>query len=141
MNTKRKISIHGNGVLRGMTAGITGSALTTLMSTAIFSWMISKKVIPEEHVIYCTVVILLISAITGSEIVISKCDKKAAMGICSGIVYLAMMLIVTTIFFGAQYQRIGVTTIIVLVGCVLAAMLTKSDRKNHKFKKSKTKRC
>ena len=141
MNTKRKINVRGNSTLRGMTVGITGCALTTLMSTVIFAWMISKKVIPEENIIYCTMVILLISAITGSKIVTSKCDKKAATGICLGIVYLAMMLIVTTIFFGAQYQRIGVTTIIVLVGCVLAAMLSKSDRKNHKFKKSKTKRC
>ena len=141
MNTKRNVNLRGDSRLKRMIAGITGSVLTTMMVTAIFAGMISKKIIPEEKLGYCTVAVLLISVIAGNKIGTSKCDNKTVTSVCLGTAYLAILLILTAIFFGAQYQGLGVTIIIVLVGCVLAAMTGKNGSKNQKFKKSKYKRC
>ena len=137
MNKMRKTSMGGSVKVRRTITGVACSFLVTMVVTAIFAAMISKKLIPEERIDYCTVVILLVSTIAGAVIAISKCDKRVLTGIYIGIAYLAMLLTLTAILFGGEYQRIGVTSSIVLI----AAMLRKNGSKNLKFRKSKNKRC
>ena len=48
---------------------------------------------------------------------------------------------ITGIFFSADYQRIGITILIVIFGCISATILSKKGGKNYKSRKSKTKRC
>ena len=139
MNTKQSVNI--NGVARRMINGITGSFLATVAATAIFAVFISKELIAEETIDSCSTVVLLVSAITGSSIAITKSDKKTLIGIYVGTAYLAVLMIITGIFFGAQYQMIGVTSLIVLFGCIFTAILRKNDGKNRRFRKSKIKRC
>ena len=139
MNTKQSVNI--NGVARRMINGITGSFFATVAATAIFAVFISKELIAEETIDSCSTVVLLVSAITGSSIAITKSDKKTLIGIYVGTAYLAVLMIITGIFFGAQYQMIGVTSLIVLFGCIFTAILRKNDGKNRRFRKSKIKRC
>ena len=141
MNKKRNTSMGGSVKVRRTITGVACSFLVTMVVTAIFAGMISKKLIPEERIDYCMVVILLVSTIAGAVIAISKCDNRVLTGIYIGIAYLAMLLTLTAIFFGGEYQRIGVTSSIVLIACFFAAMLRKNGSKNLKFRKSKNKRC
>lgn len=139
MDKKRNRNESSN-VRRAIT-GITGSILTTLMITALFAGMISKELIGEEKIDYCAAAVLLASIIAGGTISISKYENRIRSVLCMGGAYFAILAILTGIFFHAEYQRIGVTIVIVLIGCILTAMLSKKGSKNQKIRKSKIKRC
>lgn len=141
MNKKRNTGMGGSVTVRRTITGVACSCLVTMVVTAVLAGMISKKLIPEEKIDYCRVVILLISTIAGVDIAILKCDNRVLTGMYIGVAYLAMLMTLTSIFFGGEYQRIGVTSSIVLIACFFAAMLRKNGSKNIKFRKSKNKRC
>jgi len=48
-------------------------------------------------------------------------------GWVSGIIYFATLLVITALFFGAQYSAVGETSLLVLCGSILAALTGKAN--------------
>ena len=141
MNKKQNLNMNENRNVRRMIAGISGSLLTTLIVTAMFAGMISKELIPEEKIGYSAIVVVLVSVIIGVSIAISKSENRILPLVCVGLSYLVVLMTLTGIFFSADYQRVGITILIVIFGCISATILSKKGGKNYKSRKSKTKRC
>jgi len=141
MNTKPNLSKGSKSSARSIVAGVIGSILATIISITIFSGMILKEMIPENSKGYCAVAVLLISVTTGSSIAISNSSDRVKTSLYVGIIYSVMLLAVTAVLFGAQYQGIGVTIFTVTIGCISTAILRKNSSKNFKFRKNKIRRC
>jgi len=47
-----------------------------------------------------------------------------------GIVYCALLMTITALFFGGEFRGIWVTIMVVLSGCMIA-IITKRNRNNH----------
>jgi len=76
-------------------------------------------------------VTLLISSITGASVATSKCGKeKIYISLIIGIVYCALLMTITALFFGGEFRGIWVTIMVVLSGCMIA-IITKRNRNNH----------
>ena len=141
MKMKPHVSKGRNSMPKGIIAGVIGSVLVTFASVTIFSGMILREIISEESKGYCAVAILLASVTTGSSIAISKSSNRVRTSLYIGIIYSTILLTVTAILFGAQYQGVGVTIFVVIIGCILTVMLQKNSSKNFKFRKNKIRRC
>ena len=108
----------------------------TLTGGAITAYLLLTERIGENGIRYASMIILLISAIMGAWSAYS-CIKKQRLQICmmsAGVYYLLLMAI-TALFFGGQYQSMGITAVIILVGTVLVAILTGKDSGKIRFKK------
>jgi len=123
MSNNRNVNKGSKGLPQRLLAGITGSTFATIISIGIFSGMVSKGIIPEESVGYCAVAVLLFSIMVGSGIAISKSTKRMRISLYMGVIYCVLLLATTAVLFGAEYQGIGVTIFIVVIGCVLTVIV------------------
>ena len=108
----------GLGIGALVSLGITG------MLSALTAWLILGGRLPEDSVGYCAVVILLVSSAAGAATAIGRIKRRRfQMGMASGGVYFACLLAVTALFFGGQYEGMGVTALMILCGCGLVILL------------------
>ena len=138
MKMKKEMGIQS--VPRGVCIGIFVSLLVTLIGIGVISWMLSGEKMTESTQDYGVVLILLLSSATGvgTALSISK-SKRLVVSILVGGGYYLLLLACTALFFGGQYQGVGVTALVILAGCigtVLVGQLPKKKRavSRHKYK-------
>ena len=137
--TKRKQGTNSKaGILM---VGTIVSMAVMLVGAAICAALISAETIPAEAMGYCTLGILLISAFAGAAVAAGKgIEKRLYMSLGIGGAYMVVLFAISALFFGGQYEGIGVTALVVLSGCVLPVLLGMNRRKGVKPHKSKNKR-
>ena len=83
-------------------------------------------------------VLLIVSSFAGAMIAFSRI-KRQRMLVCivSGVIYFAMLMSVTALFFGGQYSAVGTTALLVLAGSGTAALLGLRQRRGTKRTKIK----
>lgn len=123
MTTTRKPT----GRARSMPAGLAIGALTslgiTLAAAIITAKIVDTGAAKEGNIGYFAMGILLISSYLGS-IAAAMSIKHQKLMVCgiSGGIYYGMLLGMTALFFGGQYQGMGVTALLVLCGAAIAAL-------------------
>ena len=106
----------GVGLLIGLSVTIAGAALT--------AWLIATEKIGEGSAGYAAMVILALSAGLGALTAVYLIKKqRLQVSMLSGVCYYLALLAMTALFFGGQYQGMGVSAIIVLAVCVVIAFL------------------
>ena len=109
-------------------AALVSLGITTALS-AVTAWMILKGMLPEKSVGYCVMAILLVSSGAGALTAIRRIKRlRFQMGVASGGVYFACLLIITALFFGGIYDGVGVTALMILCGCGLVILLLPDGR-------------
>ena len=80
--------------------------------------------LPVEKVGYGIMVLLIVSSFAGAMISFGRI-KRQRMLVCivSGVIYFAMLMSMTALFFGGQYSAVGTTALLVLAGSGAAALL------------------
>ena len=82
-------------------------------------------------------VVVALAAAVGAWVSASLIKRlRLQMCMLSGACYLLTLLAITALFFGGQYQGIGVIAIVILFGCAIVAFIpTKNgDFKNKRMK-------
>lgn len=98
--------------------------LITITGAIISAWLIGNEKIPEQSIGYCSMFILLAASFLGAWIAAAKIKhRRLYISILSGLIYYCILLAVTALFFGGQYQAMGVTALVVLAGCMSAALI------------------
>lgn len=117
--TGRALSIPG-----GIAMGTCLSMTLTIMSCAVLAWMVDNEKLQWEKIGYGIMVVILISSFVGAQFSFQKAKRQRLM-VCllSGIAYLAVLLSLTALFFGGQYQAVGVTSALILAGSGTAGIL------------------
>ena len=79
---------------------------------------------PVEKIGYGIMVLLIVSSFAGAMISFGRI-KRQRMLVCivSGVIYFAMLMSMTALFFGGQYSAVGTIALLVLAGSGAAALL------------------
>lgn len=124
MTVNQKVTGTASGIPAGLALGAAVSTLITAALAALAAWLILAGRLPESSVGYCAMVILLLASAGGAATAIARTKRlRFQVGIAAGGIYYALLLAVTALFFGGQYQGMGVTALMVLCGCMLVILL------------------
>ena len=121
------------GTAMSMSAGLTVGGICSLMITlamsAVIAKMMEREVIAQGNIGYFGIGILLLSTMAGALISFGR-SKRRRMIVClvSGLIYYCILLLITTLCFGGQYQGVGITGLVVLCGSCCAGLLGLRDQ-------------
>lgn len=128
--TGRALSIPG-----GIAMGTCLSMIVTILSCAILAWMVDNEKMQWEKIGYGIMVVILMASFLGALLSFQKTKRQRLM-VCllSGVAYLAVLLSLTALFFGGQYQAVGVTSVLILAGSGTAGILgvKPASRRSHR---------
>lgn len=138
MPLKQRASGKAISTPAGIGLGLLLSMMVTVGGAAILAWLVSGERIGEGVIGYGAMAILLLSSLLGALLAANRIKHlRVQMCLISGAAYYLTLLAITALFFGGQYQGMGVAAILVLVGSGAAALagLRGSKGKQIKFKK------
>lgn len=131
MTANRKVTGKANSIPGGLAVSAAMSMLITLAVVAIGGYLLSKEIVAQEQIGYCSMVALLAGSVLGAVTAAQKIKhQKLLVGVLNGVVYYLMLLALTALFFSGQYQGMGVTLLLVLGGSVVGAILANREPKN-----------
>lgn len=124
MVANRKVTGTASTMPVGLAIGLAVSLLVTVLGAALSAYFVLTEKIPEEGVGYCAGGILLLSSMLGA-FVAEKRTKRKRLIVCVllGGLYYAALTAATALFFGGQYQGMGVTALLVLAGSGCVGLL------------------
>ncbi len=108
----------------GLAWGSAVSVLGTVLGAMIAAKMIDTGTMEHNRIGYAVLVTLLMSAFMGATVAAKKVKRQMVMTcILSGSMYFVILLSITALFFGGQYEAVGVTALLVFGGSLLAVLL------------------
>lgn len=123
--TGRAMSMPG-----GLLAGGIVSLLVTLLCAAILSKMLDSEVLEWKDAGYGIMLLLLLSSMLGTLTASRKIKRqKMLVSLLSSAVYLCILAAITALFFGGQYEAVGVTAMLVFGGSIVIGLLETREGK------------
>lgn len=109
---------------KGLALGAAVSLCISMVGIILLSFLIEKERFQLENIGYAILAMLLISSYAGSATAISKIKHRLALVCISSCgIYFAILILISALFFGGQYEAVGVTGCIVLAGSFSALLL------------------
>ena len=139
MVTSQKSTGRTMSVPAGLALGGGISLLFTVLSAMVLAWMVDKEKLAWENIGYGIMITLLLAAILGARIAYSRIKRQRLL-VCglTGVVYLGLLLSITALFFGGQYDGALVTGVLILGGSVVAGLIPSGEQRNSAGKRRKT---
>ena len=136
---KSNLTGRAASIPSGLALGAAVGTAATVAISFIGAEMIVRELIPQEQIGYCSMGALLAGAILGALTASAKVKRrKLLVSVLSGAVFLCILLAITALFFGGQYDGFGVTAITVMIGCTAAVVLTNGkESRDKKLKRKK----
>lgn len=137
MVANRKVSGRAKSIPAGLGIGLAISMVITLFGSLIIAILLDSQNMQEQSIGYGSMVLLLLSSAAGA-VTAATTVKRQLLPVCmlSGSCYYAALLAITALFFGGQYQGMGVTALMILAGCgtvaVILARGKRSGSRHHK---------
>lgn len=124
MVVNRKHTGRAMSLPAGLAVGAAGSLAMTIILTAVLAKLVEAETMPVENIGYGIMALLVISSFAGAMIAFGRIKRQRLM-VCgvSGVIYFAVLMSITALFFGGQYSAVGVTALMVLAGSAVAALL------------------
>ena len=114
--------------------GWLASALVTLLGAVIFAWLLNGERMQMASIGYGTMIILLAASALGALLAF-RCVRRQRLVVCllSGAVYYLSLLAMTALFFGGQYEGVGVTGLVILGGSLAVGLMgLKGEKRGYK---------
>lgn len=136
MSKKRRIKGTATAIPTGLAIGGLISLIVTLAGAAATAYLVLNQRIGENGIGYASMIILFLGAVMGAWGAFSSI-KKQRLQVCllSAAVYYLLLLAITALFFGGQYQGMGVTAIVILIGALAVALFPSKENTKFRFKK------
>lgn len=114
----------------GLAIGGIWSLCVTLVMAALVAKLMDMEAIRQDSIGYFVISILLVASTTGALLSFGRI-KRRRMVVCmvSGLIYYCVLLSITALCFGGQYQGMGVTGLVVLGGSFCAGLLGIHEKK------------
>lgn len=124
MVINKKVTGNAMNMPVAMGIGLACSMIITIVGTVITAYLVLSEKIGENAIGYSAIVILLLASAAGAWLT-AGLIKRRWMVICVGAggIYYLTLLAITALFFGGQYQGMGVTALVVLGGCGAVGLL------------------
>lgn len=124
MVTNRKVTGTASSVPAGLALGALVSLTVTVVGSVLTANLVLKELIAESNIGYCSMIILLVSSFLSAWTAAARIKhRRLYVSILAGVVYYGILLGITALFFGGQYQGMGVTALVVIAGCGAAALM------------------
>ena len=138
MTVNQKVTGRAVSIPAGVTMGCAASLAITVVGSLLVAKLISAEVLADTAIGYGAMFILLTASALGSAISAAK-TKRLRLQVCllSGGAYYASLLAVTALFFGGQYQGMGVTALLVAAGTGVVILLGGREKKRPKYRKGR----
>lgn len=136
MVVNRKVTGTASTMPVGFALGLLCSLGITCGGAGIWALLAGRETLGENTVGFCAMVLILLSAVAGPAVAVGRIKRRRVF-VCgiSGILYFGTLLSMTALFFGGQYQGIGVTALLVLAGSTLVAMLGLRQERSASYRK------
>lgn len=123
----------------GLLIGSGVSMGITLAAAAVLAKLLDSERLAWENVGYGIEVVLVVASFCGAMAAYKKI-KRQRLVVCavSGVLYLSILLAITALFFGGQYEMVWLTAILILAGSGGAALLGLRGEGKGRHKKIKT---
>lgn len=119
----------------GLLVSTTVSLGITLLSSAVLALLVDREKLSWDTVGYWVMAVLLVSSFAGSATACRTIKRrKGIVSLASGAAYYAVLLGITALFFGGQYEAVGVTALLILSGSISAALISTTKRTRKKGK-------
>lgn len=124
MYGKKKVSGTAMSMPAGLGIGLLVALVITVAGAAITAWLIASEKIGESSCGYAVMLILGLGVGLGALSAVYF-TKRQRLQVCmlTGVCYYLSLLAMTALFFGGQYQGMGVSAIVILAVCALIAFL------------------
>lgn len=123
----------------GVGVGVAVAVVLSLIGAALAAWLLDSGSMSQDGIGYGAMVILLLSAAAGAWAAISAVKhNRLVVGMATGGVYLVLLLGMTALFFGGQYQGIVPTVLLVLAGSMTAVLVGNGAGGNRISRRHKT---
>lgn len=138
MVINRKPSGRASSMASGLLTGLAVSAAITVLLTAMAAKMVDMQWIGEKDIGYCAMIILLVAPFWGAKTAQKRIQRqRVVVCLVSGCLYFLMLMGITLLFFGGQYEAVGVTLLLVAAGSALTFLLGNGQNRVGKHKKRK----
>lgn len=140
MTVNQRPSGRASSMLSGLLAGLTLSIGITVLLAGLSAKLVDLQWIGEKSIGYCAMVILMSAPYFGAGLAYRRIKRqRLAVCVMSGGLYFLSLMGITALFFGGQYEAVGVTLLLV-IGSVGLSLLVGDGRnragKNRKRRKS-----
>lgn len=127
-----------SSMAKGVAIGVITSIMVTILSAGILAKLVEKEVLSEDKIGYGVLVILMLGSYLAGKIAWSKTKRRRLMTCAlTGGIYFGALLSMTALFFGGQYESVGVTALLILAGIGLASLPTHQGSRGGKRRKIK----
>ena len=118
MVTTKKATGRAMSIPGGLALSAAVSLGVTLILSAVVAKMVDAELMGEGAIGYGSLATLLTASISGAAFAAMKIKRQRLM-VCllSGLVYYITLLGITALFFGGQYQGMGITALVIAGGC------------------------
>lgn len=124
MVRNQKTTGRAMSIPAGLAVGAAVSAGLTVLFTALLAKLLDMETLAWENIGYGIMIMLLLASFFGAIVSYAKV-KRQRMLVCaaSGAIYFAFLLSITALFFGGQFEAVGVTAMLVMGGSITAGLL------------------
>lgn len=135
MVVNRKLTGRASSLPSGIGTGVLISMTMTLLLSALAAYLISGEIIGQDKTGYCAMITLALSSGAGAWIATGRTKRMPVQtaALC-GVGYFLLLLSLTALFFGGQYDGMGVTLIVVVIGSGAGGLLALRRPKRRKQK-------
>ena len=122
----------------GICIGCGVSTALTILGAGLVAKLIDMEVLRENAIGYGAMLIILLASISGAGIAVRKIKKRMLqVSAMVGLFYYAMLLAMTALLFGGQYQGMGVTALLILSGCGVVVLIAGREKKTKRYRKGR----
>lgn len=124
MVTNKKPSGRAMSLPGGLAAGVVVSLAIMIIGISVLATLINKEMLEWDSVGYGVMLLLILSSVIGSVLACRKVKRQILLvGVLSGLLFYAVLIGITALFFGGQFEAIGVTALLIIGGSLAAAMM------------------
>ena len=133
-----KLTGRASSIPSGLIIGALVSTVITVLVAAIGAHLVMSQFIDQDQIGYCSIAALILGTILGA-ITACKRIKHRKLMVCalSGLAYYLLLLMTTALFYGGQYEGMGVTLLTVMLSTLAAALIVNREGKQKTFVKSR----
>ena len=140
MDLKQIRVTKGNSMASKLALGAAVCIGVTVLCAAVGAAMISSGRIPESTMSYGALGTLALSSMAGALAGGWKIqEKRLYLCLLVAAVYVALLLAITATFFGGQYEGVGLSVIMAILGAFGAAIVGQGRGNGRNLRKSKIK--
>lgn len=117
----------------GLAFGACVNLAVTLAGSVLLAKLLDQGKLQWSNIGYAVMVLLLAASYLGAFCAQTKIKSKRLL-VCalSGLIYICVLISITALFFGGQYEALGVTAALVLAGSGTAGLLGLREKRDGK---------